>query len=118
MTKIMQCNDTKESCRRLQRSRGGGCRHLINIRQIHGGTGAMRESNGTKLKNECGSPRSRMYFLGITYRKHSRRFGVKVLEAVVEARYTTGTEMKGRFKGKYGFCSPEGKQLLSGAQRA
>jgi len=78
----------------------------------------MHEANGTKRKNEWGLADACMYFLTITHRKHSLRFAVKVLEAVVEARYTTDITMVGRSKGKYGFRSPQGEQLLPGAQRA
>src|SRR5438552_5059258 len=118
MTKIMQGNDTTRRCRRLQWNRVGGRRHLINVRQNYDGTDAICEANGTKRKNECGMADARMYFFTITHRKHSLRLGVKVLEAVVEAGYTTDIQMKGRLKEKYGLRSPQGEQLLPGAQRA
>src|SRR4051794_40445236 len=114
LTKKVQSGDTREQ---WVMSRGLARRHLITREQLLRRM-AMRAANGTKRKNECGDLQPCMYFFVVTHRKHSRRFGVKVLEGVVEARYTTRIEMIGRIKDNYGFRSPEGEQLLPGAQCA
>jgi len=88
MTKKVQRGDTSERWQQHVVSRGAERRHLITQEAWLQGM-AMRKANGTKRKKECGTPPSYIYFLSITHRKHSRRFGVKVLEAVVEPRYTT-----------------------------
>src|ERR1700751_2274252 len=88
MTKKVQSGDTSEGLERHAVSRGAERRHLT-VQEQRLQSKAMREANGTKRKNECGTPQSCIYFLSITHRKHSRRFSVKVLEAVVEPRYTT-----------------------------
>src|SRR5215813_8225411 len=117
MTNKVQHGDGASRRSRPELRRTVDSPHLNNQQRRFCGM-PMRAANETKQKIECGDAVPSMYFLIVTHRKHSSRNSVKVIEAVVEQRYTTGRQMLGRPEEQYGFRSPQGEQLLPGAQCA